>query len=376
MKILFTGGGTGGHFYPLVAVARKLRDIAEEEKLVSVELVFIGDKAFDQDLLNFEEVRFIQLNSGKIRNYASSQNFFDYFRTGIAVIKALWILYTEFPDVVFSKGGYISFPVLFAARVYNIPVIIHESDAVPGKVNKWAGKFAKRIAISFPEVAQYFPEGKVALTGTPIRTQILGGNKDEALELFRFRGDVPTVLVLGGSQGARAINNVILQALPQLLEKVQVIHQTGLELNKEVLSESSVIVNSPELKERYRVYPFLDEDKLRNASRIASLVVSRAGGNAIFEIASWATPSILIPLPLAAQNHQRENAYSYARAGGCEVIEETNLTPNVLAFQIFRLIEDKEKVESMRRGAQKFSKLDAAESIAREIILLGLHQIT
>jgi UDP-N-acetylglucosamine--N-acetylmuramyl-(pentapeptide) pyrophosphoryl-undecaprenol N-acetylglucosamine transferase len=374
MKILLTSGGSGGHFYPLIAIARKLRTIAEEEKVASLDVVFIGDKPFDEELLKFEQIRFIPIASGKVRRYFSFQNFFDIFKTIRAVLRALRIVYVEFPDVVFGKGGFASFPVLIAARLYGIPIIIHESDAVPGKVNSWASKFSRRIAISFPEAAQYFPETRVAHTGNPIRTQLLGGTVNEALELFKIRGDIPTLLVLGGSQGARRINQTIVTALPKLLEHVQVIHQTGVDLYKETTDEAGIILENSQYKDRYHAFPFLAEDTLRNAARAASVVVSRAGANAIFEIAAWELPSIIIPITASAQDHQRNNAYSYARDGACQVLEESNLTPNVLLFDILNILQNKEKAEAMKHAAQKFSKLDAAETVAREIVLLGLHK--
>ena len=157
MKIFLAGGGTGGHFYPLMAVVDALGAIAEQEKIVKMDLVFISDSPYDSNLLLQKGVRFKKIYAGKIRRYFSLLNIVDIFKTLFGLFNALWTIYLDFPDVIFSKGGYASFPVVFAARFFGIPLIIHESDAVPGKVNKWSGKFAKRIAISFPQVAKYFP---------------------------------------------------------------------------------------------------------------------------------------------------------------------------------------------------------------------------
>jgi len=376
MKILLAAGGTGGHFYPLVAVVRELRKIAESERIVSLDIVLVADKPIDKNILETEEIRYKILPTGKMRRYRSFWNITDIFKTAIAVFRGLILMYVEMPDVVFSKGGYAAFPMLFAARLYRIPVIIHESDSIPGKVNRWAAKFARRIAISFPDAAQFFPKDRTALTGNPVRTPLLGGNREESLTIFRLEGATRTVLILGGSQGAQIINEVLTVALPELVEEVQIIHQTGISNFDEVIKQSSVILESSEHKNRYHPFAFLEEDRLRSAAVAADVVVSRAGASAIFEIAAWGLPSILIPLPGAvdAQGHQRENAYTYARAGACEVIEQINLTPHVLIGEIRRLLEPGGKRVRMIQAAQAFSRLDAAEKIAREILNLGMHQ--
>ncbi|OGZ43851.1 MAG: undecaprenyldiphospho-muramoylpentapeptide beta-N-acetylglucosaminyltransferase [Candidatus Ryanbacteria bacterium RIFCSPHIGHO2_02_FULL_45_17b] len=374
MKIVMTGGGSGGHFTPLLAVAREIRRIADEEKIVSLTILYIADQPFDPEALRMDDIQFIKISSGKMRRYASLWNIVDLFKTCFALLKAFWILYREFPDVVFSKGGFVSFPILAAARFYGIPVIIHESDSVPGRVNAWAAKFADRIAISFPETLQYFPKEKTAYLGNPIRSRILGGNENEGLALFALESHVPVILVLGGSQGAQSINTVFLQIVGELIETCQVIHQTGKNNYTDVLKQASVLLEKSPHRSRYRLFPFLTEDQLRNASHLARVIVSRAGAGAIFEIAAWGIPSILIPLPEAAADHQRHNAYMYARNGACSVIEESNLTPTVLLNETRKILSDDERRNRMSAAAQKFARIDAAEKIAREVILLGLHK--
>ncbi|TSC73390.1 MAG: UDP diphospho-muramoyl pentapeptide beta-N acetylglucosaminyl transferase [Parcubacteria group bacterium Gr01-1014_70] len=373
MKIVLTGGGSGGHFMPLLAVAREIRRIADEEKIISLSLLYIADQPFDNEALRIDDIQFIKISSGKFRRYASVRNITDIFKTLFALIKAFWVIYQEFPDVVFGKGGFVSFPVLAAARFFDIPVLIHESDSVPGRVNAWAAKFADRIAVSFPEALQYFPKEKTAYTGSPIRSRILGGNEEEALALFSLESHVPTILVLGGSQGAQPINAAFLQIAPELAESYQIIHQTGKDNYGEVLKQASVLLERSPHRGRYRLFPFLNEDQMRNASRLARVIISRAGAGAIFEIAAWGIPSILIPLPHAAGDHQRHNAYIYARSGGCTVIEESNLTPTVLLNETKKLLTDETHRTRMIASAQKFARVDAADKIAREIIRLGLH---
>jgi len=292
----------------------------------------------------------------------------------MGLARAFWMVYKIFPDVVFGKGGFASFPVLAAARFFGIPVIIHESDSTPGRVNRWAAKFAERIAVSFPETLEYFPKEISAYTGNPIRARILGGNEEEALALFSLEPHIPVILVLGGSQGAKPINDIFVQLAGRLTEEYQIIHQTGKDHYDNVLKEASVILEKSPHRVRYRIFPFLKEDELRNAARLAKLVISRAGANTLFEIAAWGIPSIVIPLPHSSEDHQRHNAYIYARSGAGEVIEQPNLTPTVFLNQITKLLTDEDRRSKMTAAAQRFSRVDAAEKIAREIIRVGLHE--
>ena len=371
MRILLTGGGTGGHFYPVLAVIRALKKIAEEEKFVAMDLVYLSDDPFNAKLLKEEGVNFVSVPAGKIRRYFSLLNFTDFFKTAWGVLRAIIYIFWQMPDVIFAKGGYASFPSLIAARFFRIPVIIHESDAVPGRVNRWAGAFARRVAISYPESAKYFPEGKTALTGNPVRARILGGNLEEAKSVFGYE-DLPTVLVLGGSQGSVKLNDVLIDALPEILKEAKIIHQCGKNNFDDVSKRTSVVLDQNQFKNRYKLFAFLDEDNLRNAALVATLIVSRSGAGAIFEVAAWAKPSILIPIADSAQDHQRENAYAYARAGGAIVIEEGNLKPHILLAEIRKLLADKSRLEKMSLVASSFAKTDAAEVLARQIILLAL----
>ena len=372
MKILLAGGGTGGHFYPLIAVARSLKDIAEREKIVKLELIFASDEPYDANLLREEEITFLKIPAGKFRRYFSILNFIDPFKTFWGILKALFAIYLNFPDVIFAKGGYASFPALAAAKILRIPLLVHETDTVPGKVTLWASGFARRVAISFPQSVKYFPADKVALTGNPIRRDVLGGTAEEARELFGLEPDLPLILALGGSQGAQKLNDIVLDILPELVKFSQVAHQAGRGNFEAVRLRAGLILENSSLAKRYNPYGFLDEEELRSASRAASLVVARAGGGSIFEIAAWGLPSILVPLPHAAQDHQRQNAYAYAREGAAEVLEEENLTPHVLLDRIQKLLGDKARREKMSQAAKAFAKPDAAEKIALEILKLAL----
>jgi len=370
MKIVITGGGTGGHFYPLISVVENIREISEQEKLIDAQIYYIAPEPYDERALFDNEIIFKKNTAGKRRVYFSVRNFLDIFKIVWGVLTALWQIFIIFPDVVFAKGGYVSFPTLFAARLFRIPVIIHESDSVPGRVNLWASKFARRVAIAFPEALKFFPKEKVALVGNPIRKELLSPTKNGAGEYFGLQDNVPTIFVLGGSQGAERINEVILASLPELLKKYQVIHQTGLNNIKSVEGTAKVILGVEE-SSRYKVFGYLDSLAMKMAAGLADLVVSRSGSG-IFEIANWGIPSILVPIPQSVSRDQHSNAYAYAGTGAAVVVEEKNLSSTLLLSEIDRILSDENIAKEMSEMAKKFSPSDAGEKIAREILKLGL----
>ncbi len=372
MKIVFTGGGTGGHFYPIIAVVQKVNQIIDRDKIIGVKLYYISDSPYDKEVLFENGLIYEEVVAGKLRTYFSWQNFSDVFKTAFGAINAVYKLFTIYPDVVFGKGGYASFPVIFAARILRIPVIIHESDSAPGRVNLWAGRFAKKIAVSFNDAARFFPKNKVAWTGQPIRAEIEHpAPQKEAFEYFKLESKLPIILILGGSQGAELINNTILDALPRLLENYQIIHQTGVRNFKNVSERSLVVLNDNPNKLRYISMAFLNSLEMKMAAGVATIIVSRAGST-LFEIASWGVPSILIPFTSSNGDHSKKNAFNYARAGACSVIEEGNMTANILSGEIERITNDKTELEQMAKNAKAFAKTDAAEKIARAIIDLAL----
>ncbi len=372
MHIAFTGSGEGGHFTPIIAVAREIKRIAEEERILDLELFYFSPDAAGQPLLEAEDIAFKHTSAGKIRRYFSLANIGDVFKTAIGVVEALWRMLTVMPDVVLAKGGYGSFPALVAAYLYHIPVVIHESDAVPGRVSRWAGRWADRVAISFAGAAKYFPPERTALTGAPIRKRLLGGNAEEAREFFGVFSSRPVLFITGGSQGAKVINETIIQILPELLASYEIIHQVGAaNFDDVVLGTAPFLRGGGEAY--YHPVAALDEEKMRSAYLLADFVIARAGATTIYEIAAWGKPAIVVPIKISAQGHQRENAYEYAALGAAVVIEEDNLTPTVLAHEIKTLMADAERRAKMGSAAQAFSRLDAAEIIAREVIAVGLH---
>jgi UDP-N-acetylglucosamine--N-acetylmuramyl-(pentapeptide) pyrophosphoryl-undecaprenol N-acetylglucosamine transferase len=375
MRILFTGGGSGGHFYPIISIAEELEALVKEKRLLAPELYFMSHSPYDSGILYEHGIVYKKNTAGKLRRYFSIQNFFDLFKTLWGTIISTYEIYKLYPDVIFGKGGYASFPALLAGKMLGIPVVIHESDSVPGKVNAWAGKFAARVAVSYPEAAQYFPAGKVAHTGNPVRKDVAVPITSGAREFLKLEAEVPVILVLGGSQGAEAINSTVLEALPALVEHYEVIHQTGKNHLFEAKSISEAILfNSPH-KDRYKPFDYLNSLALRMSAGVASVVISRAGST-IFEIASWRVPSILVPITKSNGDHQRKNAFAYARAGGCVVIEEGNFTGNILVSEVNRLMTNKAEADKMREAGKNFYKPDAARLVAEEILKIALgHEI-
>ncbi|PIT91387.1 undecaprenyldiphospho-muramoylpentapeptide beta-N-acetylglucosaminyltransferase [Candidatus Kaiserbacteria bacterium CG10_big_fil_rev_8_21_14_0_10_49_17] len=368
MKIVFTGGGTGGHFYPIIAIVEQIREIAKERKLLEPELYYIGPEPYDERALFENNIAFRRSPAGKVRRYFSIRNIFDSIATTLGIVKAVFQLFSIYPDVVFSKGGYASFPTVFAARLLRIPVIIHESDASLGRVNAWAKKFAEKIAVSYPELAEELNDERVAYTGNPIRKELLSPQHEGADEFLHLEAGTPTLFFIGGSSGAQAINDVVLTALPELVKKYQIIHQTGEKNLEEIEGVGSVILRDDEHASRYHPFGTLNMLAMRMSAGAADLVISRAGSGAIFEIAAWGIPSIIIPIPEEISHDQNKNAFAFARAGAAVVIEQRNLTKHVLLSEIGRLMENETKRMEMSEAAKKYAKPDAARVLAEGIL--------
>ncbi len=372
MKILFTGGGTGGHFYPIIAVAEAIQDLVKEKKVLNPQLYYMAPTPYNSRILFDYGIEYVPVPAGKMRRYFSILNFTDIFKTLYGCLSALIKVYSIYPDVIFGKGGYASFPTLLAGKILRIPVIIHESDSKPGKVNSWAGKFARRIALSYPDAIQYFThKDRVAYTGNPIRSAIIQPLKNGAREFLNLEEGTPTVLILGGSQGSQNINDVIVSALPELLNDFQVIHQTGKLNLEEIKSTTSVELKDHKYAYRYHPFDYLNELALRMSAGIADVVVSRAGST-IFEIAAWGSPSIIIPLPSSISHDQTNNAVSYGKTGAASVIEENNLSAHVLIEEIRRIVGTDSISSLMREKAKGFARLDSARVIANAILNIAL----
>ena len=372
MKILFTGGGSGGHFYPIIAVAEGIHDLVRDKRLIEPELFYMAPKPYDRDLLFSNNITFIPTPAGKMRHYFSLLNITDGIKTIVGIVFSLWKLFFLYPDVVFGSGGYGSFPALFAARLLRIPVVIYATDAVPSRVNRWAGKFAVKVAVSFPDAAAFFPANKVAFTGNPIRKSLMLPAREGALEFLKLDATVPIIFVEGGSQGAMAINDVLLAALPVLLEKYQIVHQTGEANIAEVEGRAKVALNNSPYANRYRTYGYLNEFALRMVAGVAKLAISRAGAGSIFELATWGIPAIIVPIPEEISHDQTKNAFVYARTGAAVVIDQNNLKVGVLTSEVDRVLEHTEIWRSMSQAARAFARVDASRTIAEALLSIAV----
>ncbi|USN92026.1 MAG: UDP-N-acetylglucosamine--N-acetylmuramyl-(pentapeptide) pyrophosphoryl-undecaprenol N-acetylglucosamine transferase [Candidatus Nomurabacteria bacterium] len=366
MKIGFVGGGTGGHFYPLMAVAEELN--TREEK---PDLYYFGPSPYNNELLEKFGIRHVYCPAGKLRLYFSVQNVLDIFRNFFGVFIAIYKLYIIYPDVIFSKGGYTSIPILAGARFLNIPIVIHESDAVPGRANKLAIKKARYIGIAYDNVARFFPSEKTALVGIPLLNDIKQAPANPH-ELLGIPNDKPLIYVTGGSSGATRINNLILTSLDQLLPRYRIFHQAGMANLDEMKLVAQGLIEDKSLLDNYYLEGNIGANTIASLLTASSLVITRAGSTTLFEIACHGKPSIVIPIPEDISRDQRTNAYAYAETGGATVIEEHNLSKNLLTQEIDSIINDSARQAKMSQAARGMFLDGASEKIASILISIGI----
>ncbi len=371
MRIVLVGGGTGGHFYPLIAIAEALLSRAKVNQEVTPDLYYMGPEPYDEGSLFESGITFVYCPAGKVRRYVSVKNVGDMVRTAWGVLVAFWRLLFIYPDVIMSKGGYTSVPVVIAGWLLRIPIVVHESDAVPGRANKIGVRFAAYVAITYDDTIAHVPEGKTAQTGIPIRRELLATPPQNAREVLGLKSDKPLLFITGGSTGAERINDLIVSALADLLPNFEIMHQTGAKNERVVMETARALVHDTALLDHYHVKGFLDAHLMHAAESEAVLIISRAGSTSIYEIALHGKPSILIPIPEEISHDQRSNAYAYARTGAGEVIEEKNLTPHLLVSEITRIMNNPEVRAKMEATALKFGARDAAERIAEALVSIG-----
>lgn len=317
-KIILTGGGTAGHVTPNLALLPALR---EED----FEIHYIGSyNGIERRLIEAASIPYDGISSGKLRRYFDLKNFSDPLRVLKGYFEARKLMKKYKPDIVFSKGGFVAVPVVLAAKHYKVPVIIHESDMTPGLANKICIPAASKVCCNFPETLKYLPEDKAVLTGSPIREELLHGDRLAGLQYAHLSADLPVILIIGGSLGSVTVNQAVRGILPQLLKTYQVIHICG----KGNLDESLIGT------EGYVQYEYVDKP-LRHLFAAADLIISRAGANSICEILALRKPNILIPLSAAAsRGDQILNANSFAKQGFSTVLEEEVLTADTLSQAI------------------------------------------
>lgn len=352
-RIILTGGGTAGHVTPNIALIPKLKE-------QGFDIQYVGSyDGIEKKLIEELGIPYYGISSGKLRRYFDLKNFTDPFRVVKGYFQAHTLLKKLKPDIIFSKGGFVTVPVVQAAKGLHIPVIIHESDMTPGLANKLALPAATKVCCNFPETISYLPEGKAVLTGSPIREELHHGNRLRGLKFCGFSADKPVLLVIGGSLGSVAVNGAVRKILPELLKTFQVVHLCG----KGNLDES--LTGTP----GYVQYEYIQQE-LADLFAMADVVISRAGANAICELLDLHKPMLLIPLSAAAsRGDQILNARSFQKQGFCEMLEEETVTSELLLSSILSLYENREKyIETMKK-----SKASSAVDTIISLILETIH---
>ncbi|MCX7987960.1 MAG: undecaprenyldiphospho-muramoylpentapeptide beta-N-acetylglucosaminyltransferase [Thermodesulfovibrio sp.] len=354
MKVIIAGGGTGGHLFPGVALASFIRT-----KYPDAEIVFIGtERGLEAKVI--PKLGY-QLKLISVKGFVG-KSLNEKAKAILKLLKSISecknIINSFSPHIVFGVGGYASLPMVFTAALKKIPTIILEQNTVPGLANKILGKFVDAISITYPETLDYFPKEKVYLTGTPIRREILFGDREKAFEIFNLEKGKLTLLIFGGSLGARKINKAVTEGLSYLIplkDKIQIIHQTGEPDYEWVAKEYK------NFSFKATVLPFIYE--MAEAYAIADLIVCRAGASTVAEITALGKASILIPYPYAAYNHQELNARRLLSRGACEMILDRELNGEIISKKINKILTDFQAKKEMEMASLAFGKANAAEKI-------------
>lgn len=352
-KIILTGGGTAGHVTPNIALIPHLKE-------AGYEIVYIGSyDGIEKKLISdFPDIPYYGIATGKFRRYLDIKNLTDPFRVVKGYTEAKKILKKEKPDVLFSKGGFVSVPVVRAAASLHIPCIIHESDMTPGLANKLCIPIAKKICCNFPETLKMLPEEKAVLTGSPIREELSSGNKVAALTLCNFTTSKPVVMVIGGSLGAASVNQIVRTALDKLLEDFQIVHICG----KDKIDDTLLNVSG------YKQFEYL-KTELKDVFAMADIIISRAGANAICELLALKKPNLLIPLPAdASRGDQLLNAASFESQGYSMVVQEKDLTPDLLVEKVQELYFTRQIYIDAMNTSMQMSSISSIMNLIQEAI--------
>jgi UDP-N-acetylglucosamine--N-acetylmuramyl-(pentapeptide) pyrophosphoryl-undecaprenol N-acetylglucosamine transferase len=371
-RVLMVGGGSGGHVYPLVAIARALK-----RQRPDTDVILMGDGPYVSRAAKEAGVRSSSIIAPKLRRYASAANILDTLLIPVALAQSLLKLLWYMPDVVLAKGGYTcAFPT-FAARLYMIPVYLHESDAIPGLANRILARRSKLVFTSFQTADDTLKQlGRTtALVGNPFRAELCCVERAAAHAALKLDPAKKTILIIGGSQGAQQLNDIVLNDIVRLVQKgYNLIHQAGDRNFKDVQKAIQQYMQegkdsyAPLIAAQYRVYPFLSEGELAAAYGAADVAISRASAGVVTELAYLGKPMVLVPLPGSANDHQAANAAELARYGAA-VVDGVNATPSLVLSQVERLLDPAVAADVSAR-LKTFVKSDAAEKIA-SVLLRG-----
>lgn len=347
-KIVLTGGGTAGHVTPNIALIPRLKELGYD-------ITYIGShNGIERKLIEELSIPYFGIDSGKLRRYFDPKNFSDPLHVVRGYFQAGHILRKLHPDIVFSKGGFVAVPVVLAAKRKRIPCIIHESDITPGLANKICIPNAAKVCCNFPETLNYLPKAKAVLTGSPIRAELLTGDKNRALKFCKFTNNKPVILVIGGSSGSVIINDTLRGILPELLKDFQIIHLCG-------KGKADPSYNK---YDGYAQFEYIEKE-LRDLFALSDIVISRAGANAICELLALKKPNILIPLSSnASRGDQLLNAASFETQGFSDVLLEENLSNLNLLDEIKKVLANKDTYIKNMADAQQ---TDAVEKIVQLI---------
>ncbi|OFI06531.1 UDP-N-acetylglucosamine transferase [Clostridium acetireducens DSM 10703] len=337
-KIIMTGGGSAGHVTPNLALIPKLKEMKYEIQYIGTE------NGIERKIIEEEKIKYHIIESGKLRRYIDIKNLTDPFKVVKGIFQAYKIIKKEKPNIIFSKGGFVSVPVVIAGYLNKVPVIAHESDITPGLANKISTPFCTNVCVTFPECTENINKNKAVLTGTPIREELFKGSKIKCLEICNFKGDKPILLVIGGSLGSKFINDIIRQSLKELLAKYDIIHICG----------KNNLDNSLKNEIGYKQFEYVKEE-LPHFMNGADFVISRAGANVIFELIALKKPNILIPLSKkSSRGDQILNANSFKKNGYSLVIEEEELSKNIIIEKLNYLYNNRNKyIKSMEKSSLK-----------------------
>jgi UDP-N-acetylglucosamine--N-acetylmuramyl-(pentapeptide) pyrophosphoryl-undecaprenol N-acetylglucosamine transferase len=346
-RILLTGGGTAGHVTPNLALLPRLRELGYA-------ISYIGTRqGIEHELIPGENIPYYTVPAGKLRRYFDLRNITDIIRIKIGFLKSLVLIAKIKPDVLFSKGGFVSCPVVWASWVLRVPVVIHESDISPGLANRLSLPFAAKICCSFPETLQHLPQRKAVLTGIPVRGSLLGGDPEKGRVLCGFNDRKPVIMVIGGSQGAQAINACVREALDKLLPEFNICHICGKGNLAEDRRLSVPATGGPKrLSGRYAQFEYVNKE-LADLFALAGAVISRSGATTLFELLALKKPALLIPLPLgASRGDQILNGASFEKQGWSRVLPQEQMTPESLAENIRAVFAHRtEMVAAMEKTA-------------------------
>lgn len=339
--IVLTGGGTAGHVTPNIALIPRLKEL-------NYKISYIGSyNGMEKELIEQIGIPYYGISSGKLRRYVDLKNLTDPFRVIKGYFEALSLMKKLNPDVVFSKGGFVTVPVVKAAAARHIPVLIHESDMTPGLANRLSIPSATKICCNFPETVASLPADKAVLTGTPIRAELLNGSAEAGRTFCGFTDDKPVLMIIGGSLGAQAVNECVRKILPQLLKDFQVVHLCGKDKLDHSLSETP----------GYRQYEYIKEE-LPDLFAMADVVISRAGANAICELLALKKPNLLIPLSArASRGDQILNAHSFEKQGFSMVLEEEQITDDSLLAAVRELYANRDRYIRAMTSAQHIDSI-------------------